>query len=109
MRARASTWNVAAINNNPFEYYASARGRGEASSDDGGDVYETFLLAVERALSSDAGGASRANACSAKGAAPAPEHVQAGDSADCRCGGRRSQICGGTGRALLHRGHRCHA
>ena len=67
MRARASTWNVAAINNNPFEYYASARGRGEASSDDGGDVYESFLLAVERALSSDAGGASDATMARALG------------------------------------------
>ena len=52
-----STWNIAAINNNPFEYYASSSAALDAraaSEGEAGDAsYSNFMRGVERALRDD--------------------------------------------------------
>ena len=50
-----STWNIAAINNNPFEYYASSSMSSDASAvssadDEDAALYSKFMRGVERAL-----------------------------------------------------------
>jgi hypothetical protein len=52
-----STWNIAAINNNPFEYYASSSAardaRAASEGEDGDASYSNFMRGVERALRDD--------------------------------------------------------
>jgi hypothetical protein len=66
MRVRATTWNLAAINNNPFEYYSSASvaspntasSTRNGSDDDGkggyATTYDGFMIGVEKRLVGDA-------------------------------------------------------
>lgn len=68
MRVRATTWNLAAINNNPFEYYSSASvaspntasstRNGSDDDDDGkggyATTYDGFMIGVEKRLVGDA-------------------------------------------------------
>ena len=56
---RACTWNVAAINNNPFEYYASSSSS-TTTGDDGAasttSAYDAFTRAVEAQLAREGAG-----------------------------------------------------
>ena len=55
---RARTWNVAAINNNPFEYYASSSTTTTTTTgdDDEKSTYDAFTRAVEDQLHQEGSG-----------------------------------------------------
>jgi len=76
MRVRATTWNLAAINNNPFEYYSSSvappstasstRGGSDDDGNGGNVTYDGFMIGVEKRLVGDAESPSMASVMTEK-------------------------------------------